>query len=380
MARCTTQHNGKYTHPGYSERVRPPVGLFLLIVLLAGTFLIRQNSKTVYEFPGEDLPGFTVPSVDMAIGDPDSAEDLVATGYEFAVKTSNGTFEASCPVICADFGKEINGCIIDELNNLLYCVQYAADNDEDLPATALSYQAYYEQDVLTLVLLETLQCGEQRNLVWIYDLKEGRRLDIHELPARYLDISFTEFLWSTDKYIVQQYTAQGEYQSEAEEQQHHRNCSFIQTDPANMTRYIFPTEKGLYLLYEMPISTEGYEYKTPTQTVIEPAEGLLTYIGLVPPREAVRELLFDTAVSVMGTDDQFHTDLVQLALKEQPGAFVSAATEDPEYAVKKLLLYTSHEDKLEITDICLILKEQKHWSSTEATVIDLILSSIENIS
>ena len=205
-------------------------------------------------------------------------------------------------------------------------------------------------------------------------------MDIHELPARYLDISFAEFLWSTDKYIVQQYTAQSEYQSEAEEQQHHRNCSFIQTDPADMTRYIFPTEKGLYLLYEMPISTEDYEYKTPTQTVIEPAEGLLTYIGLVPPRKAVRELLFDTAVSVMGADDQFHTDLVQLALKEQPGAFVSAATEDPEHAVKKLLLYTSHEDKLEITDICLILKEQKHWSSTEATVIDLIMSSIGDMS
>lgn len=379
MALHRTRYRGKYSLKKGVNKAWCYAGLFLLIVaLLAGTCLIRQNSKTVYKLPGEGIPILTVPSVDPVIGEPESADDLVATGFEFTVKTSNGTFEACCPAIRADFGKEINEYIIGELNHLLYCIQYAADNDEELPVTALSYQAYYAQDVLTLVLLETLQGGEQRNLVWIYDLKEGRRLDIHELPTRYLGISFAEFLWSTDKYIVQQYTAQGEYQSEAEEQQQHRNCSFIQTDPANMTRYIFPSEKGLYLLYEIPISTEDYEYETPTQTVIEPADGLLPYIGLVPPREAVRELLFDTAVSVMGADDQFHTDLVQLALKEQPEAFVSAATEDPEHAVKKLLLYTSHVDKLEITDICLILKEQEHWSLTETAVIDLILSNIND--
>lgn len=381
MARCTTHYNGKYTQPDCSKKVRPYAGLFLLIVaLLAGTCLIRQNSKTVYELPGAEIPVLTVPTVDPVIGEPESADDLVATGYTFTVRANNVTFEVSCPVIRADFGKEINEYIIDELNHVLYCIQYAVDHGECLPVTALSYQAYYARDVLTLVLLETLQGDEQRNLVWIYDLQENRELNVQELPSRYLDISFAEFLWSTDKYIMQQYTAQGEYQSETEEQQHHRNCSLIQTDPVNMTRYIFPTEKGLYLLYEMPISTEHYEYETPTQTVIEPADGLLPHIGLVPPREAVRELLFDTAVSVMGVDDQFHTNLVQLALKEQPEAFVSAATEDPEHAVKKLLLYTSHEDKLEITDICLISKEQKHWSSTEATVIDLILSSIEDMS
>lgn len=304
MTRCTTQNNGKYTHPDCSKTVRSYVGLFpLIVVLLVGICLTLRNSKTVYELPGEDVPKLTVHSVDPGIGEPEAADDLVVTDYEFTVRTNNGTFEASYPVIRDNFGKEINEYTIGELNYVLYCIQYAANNGEDLPVTALSYQAYYAQDIFMLVLLETLQGGEQRNLVWIYDLKEGRRLDIHELPARYLDMSFAEFLWSTDKYIVQQYTVQGEYQSEAEEQQHHRNCSFIQTDPANMARYIFPTEKGLYLLYEMPISTEDYEYEMPTQTVIEPVDGLLPNIGLVPPREAVRELLFDTAVSVMGADD-----------------------------------------------------------------------------
>lgn len=164
MACCITHYNGKYTQTDYSKKVRPYVGLFLLIVvLLAGICLTLQNSKAAYELPGEEIPILTVPSVDPVIGEPESSDDLVSTGYAFAVETSKGTFIARCPVIRADFGKEINEYIIDELNHLLYCIQYAADNDEDLPVTALSYQAYYAQDVLTLVLLETLQYGEQRN-------------------------------------------------------------------------------------------------------------------------------------------------------------------------------------------------------------------------
>lgn len=376
-------YRGKYTRQESVKNIGVYIGLFLASAMLfIGIWLIGQNSKTVYELPGEEVPILAVPPVNPVIGEPEFVDDLVAVGYDFTIETDIGTFETSCPVIRADFGKEINEYIIGELNHVVNCIQYAVDNGEELPVTGLSYQAYYAQDVLTLVLLEMLEGNEQRSLVWICDLKEDRKLNVHELPERYLGISYTEFLYATDKYIGQRYS---DYHFSAlqyvpdtvtVEQQHRQNQNYIQTDPINMLgRFIFPTNEGVYLLYEMPLITEEFDHEISMQTVTEPIDSLLPYIDLVSPQEVVRELLFDTAVSVMGADDQIHAELVRTAFREHPEAFVAAATEDPYYAVQRLLLYASQDEKMEFADICTRLKTL-NLSAEESDVISLILAEI----
>lgn len=385
-------YKGAYLHePSTLHSKLQIVGITLLVLLLLGTavwsvFLHTDNKQITYRLPSEEIPQFAVPHIqymDISL-DSDKDKDMVATAYEFTIETDYGSFEVSCPVIRAEFGEQTNEFIISELNHLVSCVQYAADNAEELPVTELSYQAYYAQDVLTLVLMETLEGGKQKSFAWLYDLKENRELGIHELPMRYLDISYAEFLYATDKYITERYSEN--YSSALQylpdtvivEQQHHRNQSYIQTDPLNMlSRYVIPTEEGPYLLYELLIVAVEYDYEVPTKVMIEPAEGLFKYIDLVEPQEAVRELLFDTIVSVMGADDQIHAEMVRTAFGEYPEAFVAAATEDPDYAIQKLLLYISQEEQAEIFGIFSSLKIQHGWSKAEMGVIDQILADLD---
>lgn len=393
-----TRYGGAYLSSSRAKKntLMFAVGIIIVVMILVAVFsgeIMKGNSKTTYHLPGE-VPSFSLPDNLPDYSDSLDLRDLVVPHFNFIIEAGSNSIEVSLPLIRAAFGAEFNTSVLDELDALISNTIFYLEQDMCI-VKSMTYEAYLDQEILTILLYTECTDGQSRCQPWIYDLsKGGVLLETCELTDRLLGMRYASFLWVTDRYVQSEFANTFFVQAYAipEKEMTDEQRTFLDNyrgilreiprDIVNMyNRWIFPADGSIYLVYSLPsISEDWYAGFCSEIRIVKVDQSILKYTDMITPTEAVYDAMYNTTVHVMGGSDQAHAQLMRVIFCDSPYAFVDAVTgeseQNQEYAISSLLRYTNDAEQLKILRICQNLKKTEYLTNQEIKVIDSISSKI----
>lgn len=366
------------------------VGVIILFVFLKTE---GPDDKIVYRLPDE-VPVISLPD---DLEDNSSSlvlEDLVLPHFDFTIEAGSNSIKVSLPLIQASFGENFNSAILSQLNSLVSNTLFYLEQDICI-VESMTYDAYLDQDVLT-ILLHTNYTDQSRCEPWIFDLTNGGEpLKTWECTERLLGMDYATFLWTTDRYIQNQFAdAYFEQAYAAPEvdmcdeqddflEDYRGILREIPDDLENtFSRWIFPVNGKVFLVVEHPIITADWYSGFRSETRIAKIDAsILRYADMITPRKAVLDAVLNSTVHVMGATDQIHAKLTRILFFESPFTFVdaisTASESDQAYAIKSLLRYADEGECEKIFGVCQNLRMKENLTNEEIQIIESICSRID---
>lgn len=346
-------------------------GVFILAVVIILVVLqqgAEAESEIIYHLPDE-VPDFSVPEEFKNQSNGHKLDDMVVPYYDFMLEAGDATIEVSLPIIQANYGAEFNAAVVKQLENLVSNTMFYLEREELWVVKRLSYEAYLNQDILT-VLIMTETDDQTRCEPWIFDLSNvERKITTSELVERLLGLDYATFLWITDRYIQNEFSATYQNKAYASDGQvdaletYREILREIPRDLSNtLNRTVFPSNNKVYLVFDLPqISDEWSAGFRTTAKMVEIDASILRYKDMVTPQEAVIEAVFNSNVHMMGGTDQAHAHLVRTIFHCEPDVFIDAVSGASEqnqvYAIESLLRYADETDLNQILAVCSGLEE-----------------------
>lgn len=367
-----------------------------ITVIILFVFLKTEgpDDKIVYHLPDE-VPVISLPDDLEDKSNSLVLEDLVLPYFDFIIEAGSNSIKVSFPLIQASFGEDFNSAILSQLNSLINNTLFYLKKDICI-VESMTYDAYLNQDVLTILLHTNYTDGQSRCEPWIFDLSNGgETLDTWECTERLLGIDYATFLWMTDRYIQNQFADTYFEQAYAvpEDDMCDEQYDFIEDyrgilreipdDPGNtFSQWIFPANRKIFLVFQLPIiSGDWYSGFRSESRITEIDASILRYADMITPREAVQDAVLNSTVHVMGATDQIHAQLTRILFFDSPFTFVdaisTASESDQAYAIKNLLRYADEGEREKIFGICQNLKMKEYLTNEESQIIESIFSRID---
>lgn len=401
MKTLTRKHGGAYLQvPSQKNRFSKFInlgGIFIVVgVIILFVFLKTEgpDDKIVYRLPDE-VPVISLPD---DLEDNSSSlvlEDLVLPHFDFTIEAGSNSIKVSLPLIQASFGEDFNSAILSQLNSLISNTLFYLKKDICI-VESMNYDAYLDQDVLTILLHTNYTGGQSRCEPWIFDLSNGGEpLETWECTERLLGIDYATFLWMTDRYIQNLFadTYFEQAYAVAEDGMRDEQYDFLENfrgilrnipDDLGSTfsRWIFPANEKVFLVVELPIiSADWYSGFQSETRISEIDASILRYADMITPREAVQDAVRNSTVHVMGATDQIHAQLTRILFFESPFTFVDAIATAPDsdqaYAIKSLLRYADEGECEKIFGVCQNLKMKEYLTNEENQIIESICSRVD---
>lgn len=380
-----------FTQPFFFGVTFIAVAIIVLVMSLKGGVVA---GNVIYHLPDE-VPEFSLPEALDDNRESRNLDELVVPYFDFVIEAGDHTIDVSLPIIKASYGSEFNTAVMEQLENLVSNTLYHLENDVCL-YERLTYEAYLDQEILTVLLLTEYSDDQSRCQPWIYDLSKGGALinDTFEMTERLIGMDYASFLSITDRYIQNSFldtyfeVAYSVPEAEMNNEQNEFLDSYrgivreIPRDISNaLSRWIFPADGKVFLVFQLPIiSNDWYAGFLSETVVVEIDERILKYKDMVLPEEAVLEAVLNSTVHVMGATDQSHALFARTVFYSSPEVFISAAAacvlkEDHEYMIESLIRYADAADYTKILEICADLKSED-LSDSESDVIARIITKI----
>lgn len=337
----------------------------ILTVIIVFFFLEKaEDTNTItYHLPRE-VPSFSIPEDLEDHSDSHMLDELVLPHYDFLLEAGDTTIEVSLPLIQAGYGADFNAAVVNQLENLISNTTFYLERGESWVVKRLSYEAYLDQNILTVLIMT--ETGDQtRCEPWIFDLSSGGRIIATiELVEQLLGLDYATFLWITDQYIQDDFSATYYDRVYGIGGQHELLEDYkgilreIPCDLANaLNRTVFPANGKVYLLYDLPqISDDWYTGFRTNAKIVEIDATVLRYKDLVIPQEAVLDAVFNSTVHSMGAADQAHAGLIRTLFYCEPDVFIDAVSgvseQDQAFVIESLLRYADETDLNQILAIC----------------------------
>lgn len=179
MCNSSKKPGGAYLHSHRKHNTLPKFILLGLVVVmvsvLAFTQIANAEAKSIYHLPDEG-PSFSIPTNLPDNFGSHSIDDLVAPHYSFQLVAGDHTIDVSLPVIKARFGNDFNIEITDRLNTLIDNILFYLKQGESYIVNSVSYEAYLDQEMLTILLWTDYNGGQIRCEPWFFDLSEGKQI------------------------------------------------------------------------------------------------------------------------------------------------------------------------------------------------------------
>lgn len=402
MKTQTRKHGGAYLQvPSQKRRFSKFIllgGIFIAVgVIILFVFSKTEDSddKIVYRLPDE-VPVISLPD---DLEDNSSSlvlEDLVLPHFDFTIEAGSNSIKVSLPLIQASFGENFNSTILSQLNSLVSNTLFYLEQDICI-VESMTYDAYLDQAVSTILLHTNYTDGQSRCEPWIFDLSNGGEpLETWEFTERLLGIDYATFLWVTDRYIQNQFadTYFEQAYAASEDDMSYEQHDFLEDyrgifreipdDLGNtFSRWIFPANGKVFLAVEHPIITADWYSGFRSETrIAEIDASILRYADMITPRKAVLDAVLNSTVHVMGATDQIHAQLTRILFFESPFTFVdaisTASESDQAYAIKSLLRYADENEQAKILAACRNLKRNNYLTNSATEAIDRIISEIDN--
>lgn len=378
------RRGGVYLSDPHSNGQPWIISIVVLVVAIIFVMLISEagdkEHQLTYHLPDE-VPTISLSALEDHSGN-QVLDELVIPHYDFLLDADNTSIEVSLPVIQASYGANFNAAVVNQLEALVSDTMFYLERGEAWVVKKMSYEAYLDQNILT-VLIMTETDKQTRCEPWIFDLSNGGKvIATSELVERLLGLDYATFLWITDQYIQNDFSATYHDQTYAINGQDEAMEAYggilreIPCDLANaLNRTVFPANGKVYLLFDLPqISDDWYTgFRTSAKTV-EIDASILQHKNLVTPQDAVRDAVFNSTVHVMGATDQAHAYLVRTIFFSEPDVFIDAVSgvskQDQAYAIDSLLRYADETELNQILSIC--------SGCEESAVVNRIIAEIKH--
>lgn len=371
------------------------LGLVIVMVcVLAFTQVANAEVKPIYHLPDE-VPSFSLPDNLTDNFGSHSIDDLVAPHYSFQLVAGDHSTDVSLPVIKARFGNDFNIEITERLNTLIGNILFYLERGELYIVNSVSYEAYLDQEMLTILLWTDYNGGQIRCEPWFFDLSEGKQItDTWNQAETLLGMEYSTFLWVTDRYIQssfaetyykQVYTAPEDQMDDERRAFLENYRSILKEIPCDISsafsRWVFPGDGKVYMLYELPlVCNDWYSGFRTEAKLVEIDASILRYKDMITPATAMKEAILNNTVHVMGGTDQACALLVRRLFHSSPELFISAVAEahelDREYTVDCLLRYVSDDELSSIQMLCGNLESSAQLTKEESEVVTQIISEI----
>lgn len=373
-------------------------GAFIVVAVIVLVMSLKGSAadRVVYYLPDE-VPRFSLPENLEDNSGSLVLEELIVPYFDFTIEAGSNSIDVSLPIITAGFGAEFNASVLDQLDTLISNIMFYLDEDICIVKN-MTYEAFLDQEILTVLLYTEYTDGQSRCQPWCYDLTNGYVLidDTCELTERLIGMDYASFLWVTDRYIQDQFahTYFDDAYSVPEAEVSNKQREFLDAykgivrkiprDISNaFSRWIFPADGKVFLVFQLPIiSNDWYVGFLSETVVVEIDKSILKYKDMVTPKEAVLETVLDSTVHVMGATDQSHALLTRTVFYSSPDVFISAAAcvpeTDQEYMIESLIRYADETDYTKMLTICENLKAGENLTNSESDVIAWIISKIND--
>lgn len=378
------RRGGVYLSDPHSNGQLWIISIVVLVVAIIFVMLISEagdkEHQLTYHLPDEG-PTISLSALEDHSGN-QVLDELVIPHYDFLLDADNTSIEVSLPVIQASYGANFNAAVVNQLEALVSDTMFYLERGEAWVVKKMSYEAYLDQNILT-VLIMTETDKQTRCEPWIFDLSNGGKvIATSELVERLLGLDYATFLWITDQYIQNDFSATYHNQAYAINGQDEAMEAYggilreIPCDLANaLNRTVFPANGKVYLLYDLPqISDDWYTGFRTSAKIVEIDASILQHKNLVTPQDAVRDAVFNSTVHVMGTTDQAHAYLVRTIFFSEPDVFIDAVSgvskQDQAYAIDSLLRYADETELNQILSIC--------SGCEESAVVNRIIAEIKH--
>ncbi len=376
---------------------RPRIWVWIVIVLLfvmAAEKVWMNNGAEEQAALAAQEPVDTVLDSLENYGAGAPLDKLVIPYNEFTVNTKEGVIEVSVPLIQAEFAEGFNTRIIQWVENLLENAQNTLVMGNTLQHRSITYQAFLEKDILTVLLRTEYATGESDWEPWIFDLKqEGKLLEPWELAKSLLGMDYATFLWVTDRWVQNCFVDAhwGQFRGvpedempEAQYLQYENYVGILAQIPMDISnavnRWVFPADGTVYLMYDLPILSDNWQSGLMTQAGLTELGGsVFSLARTVTAKEAVADVVFSSDVYSGSGSDQPHAQLVRQVFYGAPKAFleVVADLEGQEYAVESLLRYAGEAELQKIGEICTELRAGGNLTKEENAAAYLLLASVK---
>lgn len=381
-----------FTQPFFFGVTFIAVAIIVLVMSLKDSVVA---GKVIYHLPDE-VPEFSLPEALDDNRDSRNLDELVVPYFDFIIEAGDHSIDISLPIIKASYGSNFNASVMEQLETVVSNTLYYLENNVCI-YKSMTYEAYLDQKILTILLHTKYTDGQSRCQPWIYDLAKGGVLinDTCEMTERLMGMDYASFLSITGRYIQHLFadTYFNDAYSVPEEEMSTEQYEFLDSyrgivreiprDISNVfSRWIFPADGKVFLVFQLPIISDNWYVGFLSETVVvEIDESILKYKDMVTPEEAVLDATLNSTIRIMGGTDQLQAFLTRTLFYSSPDVFVSAVAGvpemDQEYMIESLIRYVDVADYRKILEICADLKAED-LSNSESDVIAWIITKIND--
>lgn len=322
----------------------------------------------------------TEPTSDNSIPEkPWSVEDWVSIQYqqEFVWTDDPGnqnivSITLPCIKPVYDFAVQYNDEIRLIGQRLAAEVQECQDLEVSCDILSLSFEAYLNGDILSIVLTQPYDYEYTKYTVHSFDLTQARQLKLTDFCEEYLDMDYPTFIMATNTLIEKEFTEKFETYAANESEFYARILDSIATDAVSiLQRDLFLGENGqLMLLYNAPSMAGAGYYPT-----IAPFDVRKIGWNEEPEEEACYDYLFTLAIQSDEANTAACQTILKMAFDEDADDFseeLAKRSQEEIQAVASLLAQGYGIQKDQLAQYAGYLEEE--------TVKTAILEAVEKIS
>lgn len=377
----------------------------LAILLLLTLFLCGCSTETeevvCYVLP-TDKPAIVTSPVSASISIPTSVDEWVFTNYKadlsWTTDTDKKVVRIALPAIqpVSDFAMTYNNRIEEWGNDLLADICTAANDSAYINTCTVSYEAYLNENLLSILLIEEFDTGECDYAVANFDVATGKELRTPDMCLRLLGLDYPSFLLASNlvvqndfrnRYYNSHYgdayedvfdVLSGEEKINAEI--YHATLHSMPTDTFNLYhRSLYMDAEGqVMLVFQGLQMSEDWWYGLDSEDRISSI--CLQEIGWVPSSNdsAFIELL-TLAVSGRRYYPEYYSYILHDAFIYSPKEYTSALSRldksQKEYTINMMEYSVTLDTETEIVETCYALIDGGELTSSEQTAINMILTT-----
>lgn len=359
--------------------------LLLSIIGLVGVVGCSNQEPTgihSIELPKEDVPQYMVPQKPQA-----GIDDVVFTNYNasFTWKTSDGTDCAVKVILPAlnsieGFAEEYNHTIKCYTDDLLGYIRSAAEAGVPSNTVSVSYDAYLNEDLLSILITEQFASGTASYQVASFDLEQRKELTTPELASRLLGLDYPSFLQVGNAFVwwdfFNRYAETEPDTVKTTEIFNGIRCA-IPLDTYNLyNRQLFYNEYGdVMLLFQRVLLSEDWQYGLESEEYILPIN-IEELEWTASSKEDSMDALLTLPVSNRRYYPEYYSYLLQNALINDPELFIkqlSCLEANSADMVVDYLYYAAWDNILvEISEVCSNLLSDESLLSDQRYTVEKI--------
>ena len=313
------------------DQMRKAVVVILTVFLLFGVVGCKNQEEISVQdcdIPQDNLPKYVIPMTGVQ-----GTDETVLTNYDVRAswQTENGTecsVEITLPALNPDldFAEEYNRTIENYTNDLLDYLISAAEAAMPSNTVSVSYEAYFNEDLLSILITEQFASGQASYQVATFDLEEGKKLETSELASRLLGLDYPSFLLAGNAFVWRDFIdryAETEPDTTRTTEIFNGIQNSIPLDTYNLyNRKLFINESGnVMLLFQRVLLSEDWQYGLESEEYISQIK--VAELDWTPSsQEKSMDTLLTLPVSGRRYYPEYYSYLLQNAFLNDPRMFI----------------------------------------------------------